>query len=340
MQRRRVLRVRHVVAQRIASVSRAKARPAEPEAGRGDRRADGQPPEAPPIDAARVVRRRTSPVSPCRMPQFSDANSACARVGRNSHFGQRRLRRVGGMGLNAPRKAAKHRDRITHHVRTVACPPRVSRPRRRSSRSPPARRQQPTGGVPRLTAADAGPIRLRHLDAVNAARGPAGPRAAAALGRAQRRRRHPCPRHVGAEARLAFRLGPHQLARARLPRRLPRRGASARTLFEGADADLTVLRYWLEVPDTRRVIIDPAGRGLGLGWYQDPGGKIWWVQLVGPELRPGSPSGRRRQARMVIGTPSRRHRPDLLDLARWSPRCSRRSSPACACRRARPARRG
>jgi len=52
-------------------------------------------------------------------------------------------------------------------------------------------------------------------------------------------------------------------------------------LFEGADNDLAVLRYWLEVPDTRRVIMAPAGRGLGLGWHQDAGGKLWWVQLVG-----------------------------------------------------------
>jgi uncharacterized protein YkwD len=52
-------------------------------------------------------------------------------------------------------------------------------------------------------------------------------------------------------------------------------------IFEGADGDLTVLRYWLEVPDTRRVVLAPEGRGLGLGWHQDPGGKLWWVQLVG-----------------------------------------------------------
>jgi len=52
-------------------------------------------------------------------------------------------------------------------------------------------------------------------------------------------------------------------------------------LSEGSDSDLTVLRTWLDFRDTRSVITDPRARGLGLGWYQDAAGKIWWVQVVG-----------------------------------------------------------
>jgi uncharacterized protein YkwD len=52
-------------------------------------------------------------------------------------------------------------------------------------------------------------------------------------------------------------------------------------LAEGADMDLAVLESWLAFDDTRRIILDPAARGLGLGWFQEPSGKIWWVQLVG-----------------------------------------------------------
>jgi uncharacterized protein YkwD len=52
-------------------------------------------------------------------------------------------------------------------------------------------------------------------------------------------------------------------------------------LSEGSDSDLTVLRTWLDFRDTREVILDPQARGLGIGWYQDATGKIWWVELLG-----------------------------------------------------------
>ena len=52
-------------------------------------------------------------------------------------------------------------------------------------------------------------------------------------------------------------------------------------ISEGADSDLTVLKSWLDFADTRNVLLDPAARGLGLGWYEEPTGKIWWVQLLG-----------------------------------------------------------
>ncbi len=29
------------------------------------------------------------------------------------------------------------------------------------------------------------------------------------------------------------------------------------------------------------MILDPSARGLGIGWYQDATGKIWWVELLG-----------------------------------------------------------
>jgi hypothetical protein len=42
-----------------------------------------------------------------------------------------------------------------------------------------------------------------------------------------------------------------------------------------------VLATWLDFRDTREVILDPKARGLGIGWHQDPTGKIWWVELLG-----------------------------------------------------------
>lgn len=139
---------------------------------------------------------------------------------------------------------------------------------------------QQTGGVARLTAADADPIRIRHLDAVNAARSQEG------LG----------PLQISAELNAAAETQARDMSvqkrawhfgsdltswRERGARAGYRGEVLGENLYEGADSDLTVLKYWLEVPDTRRVIMSPAGRGLGLGWHQDPGGKLWWVQLVG-----------------------------------------------------------
>jgi uncharacterized protein YkwD len=139
---------------------------------------------------------------------------------------------------------------------------------------------QPTGGVPRLSAADAAPIRLRHVDAVNAAR------AAEGLGPLQlsgelNAAADTHARDMSVQKR-AWHFGSDLTSWRERGFRAGYRGeVLGENLFEGADGDLTVLKYWLEVPDTRRVIMDPAGRGLGLGWHQDPGGKLWWVQLVG-----------------------------------------------------------
>lgn len=140
--------------------------------------------------------------------------------------------------------------------------------------------QQQAGGVPRLGPADAGPIRLRQLDAVNAARsqqGLAPLQLSAELDAAAETH----ARDMSVQKR-AWHFGSDLTSwRERAFRAGYRGEVLGENLFEGADNDLTVLRYWLEVPDTRRVIMDPAGRGLGLGWHQDPGGKLWWVQLVG-----------------------------------------------------------
>lgn len=137
-----------------------------------------------------------------------------------------------------------------------------------------------TGGVPRLTAADAAPIRLRHLDAVNAARAAQG-LAPLQLSAELNAAADTHARDMSVQKR-AWHFGSDLTSwRERAFRAGYRGEVLGENLFEGADDDLTVLRFWLDVPDTRRVIMDPEGRGLGLGWHQDPGGKLWWVQLVG-----------------------------------------------------------
>lgn len=140
--------------------------------------------------------------------------------------------------------------------------------------------QPTTGGVARLTEADAAPIRLRHLDAVNAARAQQG------LGPLQlsAELNAAADTHAGdmSVQKRAWHFGSDLTSwRERAFRAGYRGEVLGENIFEGADTDLTVLKYWLEVPDTRRIIMEPTARGLGLGWHQGAGGKLWWVQLVG-----------------------------------------------------------
>lgn len=135
------------------------------------------------------------------------------------------------------------------------------------------------GGL-RLTQADVQPIQLRHLDAVNAVRAENGLAPvqlsaelnAAALTHA---------RDISVQQR-AWHFGSDLTSpRERAARAGYTGEVVGENLSEGSDSDLTVLQTWLGFKDTRDVILDPAARGLGIGWYQEPSGKIWWVQLLG-----------------------------------------------------------
>lgn len=52
-------------------------------------------------------------------------------------------------------------------------------------------------------------------------------------------------------------------------------------ISETYENDIATLAAWMRERDTRDVLMDPAGRNMGMGWYQEPGNKIWWVVLVG-----------------------------------------------------------
>lgn len=52
-------------------------------------------------------------------------------------------------------------------------------------------------------------------------------------------------------------------------------------ISESYETDIETLTAWMSTRETRDVIMDPAARELGIAWYQEPTGKIWWVMLVG-----------------------------------------------------------
>ena len=136
------------------------------------------------------------------------------------------------------------------------------------------------GGGNRFSAAETDAIRLRHLDAVNAVRVQAGTgpmQLSAELNAAADTH----ARDMSIQKR-AWHFGSDLTSPRERAFRAGYRGEIVgENISEGADSDLTVLKSWLDFADTRDVILSPGARGLGLGWYQEPGGKIWWVQLVG-----------------------------------------------------------
>jgi uncharacterized protein YkwD len=134
-----------------------------------------------------------------------------------------------------------------------------------------------SGGI---SPGDANAIRLRHVDAVNAARAQAGAqpvRLSAELNAAAETH----ARDMSVQGR-AWHFGSDLTSpRERAARAGYIAEISGENLAEGNDSDLVVLQSWLDFADTRAVILDPSARGIGLGWFQDASGKLWWVQLLG-----------------------------------------------------------
>jgi uncharacterized protein YkwD len=55
-------------------------------------------------------------------------------------------------------------------------------------------------------------------------------------------------------------------------------GENVSETFEG---EFLLLQVWLEDPFPRSVLLDPTASHVGLGWYQEASGKLWWVQVLG-----------------------------------------------------------
>lgn len=67
--------------------------------------------------------------------------------------------------------------------------------------------------------------------------------------------------------------------------RVQRTGYQGRMLGENIretyENELETLAAWMQLPDTRAVVLDPAARDVGFAWYQEPGGKVWWTLVTG-----------------------------------------------------------
>lgn len=52
-------------------------------------------------------------------------------------------------------------------------------------------------------------------------------------------------------------------------------------ISETYENDIATLNAWMQTRETRDIIMDQRAAQLGLGWYQEPAGKIWWVLITG-----------------------------------------------------------
>jgi uncharacterized protein YkwD len=52
-------------------------------------------------------------------------------------------------------------------------------------------------------------------------------------------------------------------------------------ISETYESELETLAAWMEMPDTRGVILDRRATDMGFDWFQEPNGKIWWTLILG-----------------------------------------------------------
>jgi uncharacterized protein YkwD len=139
---------------------------------------------------------------------------------------------------------------------------------------------QPLPQVYRITAREENRIPFRMLDSVNALRQVQGAQ----------------PLQLNAELNAAAATHSRDMSVQNRPwhfgsdgssplDRVARVGYNGRFLGENIsetyETELQTLSAWMEVPDTRNVIMDPRATDMGFAWYQEQGGKIWWTLITG-----------------------------------------------------------
>ncbi len=139
---------------------------------------------------------------------------------------------------------------------------------------------KPLPRVYRINAASSGKIQLRMLDSVNALRNVAGAAplrlnsqlTAAAATHSRDMSVQNRPWHFGSDGSSPL----DRVKRTGYPGIM--RGENISETYE---TELETLSAWMDLSDTRNVIMDPKSTDMGFSWHQDKNGKIWWTLLTG-----------------------------------------------------------
>jgi hypothetical protein len=52
-------------------------------------------------------------------------------------------------------------------------------------------------------------------------------------------------------------------------------------ISETYESEMETLSVWMQSPDQRQVLLDPRVTEIGLAWYQESNGKLWWTLVTG-----------------------------------------------------------
>ncbi len=139
----------------------------------------------------------------------------------------------------------------------------------------------PSGNsVYRLNNAMQGQVQLRMLDSVNALRSAKGLTAvqlssalnAAAETHSRDMARQNRPWHFGSDGSSPV---------ARVVRAGYQKGLLGENISESFETETQTLAAWMQQPDTANVVLNPAAEDLGIAFYQQDNGKIWWTMVMG-----------------------------------------------------------
>jgi len=142
----------------------------------------------------------------------------------------------------------------------------------------------PNQQVYRISGQDAGDIQFRMLDGLNALRQAAGARPvqlnaqlnAAAATHSRDMSVQNRPWHFGSDGSSPI-------------DRLQRVGYSGQltgeAISETYETELETLAAWMQLPNTRSVLLDPSANEMGFSWFQEGNGKIWWTLVLADRTR-------------------------------------------------------
>jgi uncharacterized protein YkwD len=138
----------------------------------------------------------------------------------------------------------------------------------------------PLPTVYRITERDAQEIPFRMLEAVNTLRQAAGvgpvvldaQLTAAAATHSRDMAVQNRPWHFGSDGSSPL----DRLARVGYQGRLV-----GEVISETYETEIETLAAWMQQQSTRDVILSPDATRLGLAWYQEESGKIWWTMEMG-----------------------------------------------------------
>lgn len=145
--------------------------------------------------------------------------------------------------------------------------------------------QTEESAVPQISAREANAIRLNQLDLVNAVRAQAGVPAltlsveltAAALTHA---------RDIAVQKR-AWNFGSDRSAPQTRAERAGFNGlVTGEDVAETFMTNVEIFQIWVADPRARQAMVNPIATHMGLGWFQEANGKLWWVMDIGAAAAP------------------------------------------------------